>query len=199
MPDPIKLTIAKTGITHPKGILSVNTEVKILPFSTIVIGNKEWSEFNLEINDNNGGISSSFGVGFGLLYTLSAAQRILSTFITPSFPEWRIPNDSDFNNLISNAGGGTSGGGKLKSIGTQYWNDPNTGATNSLLFNNRGAGYRDSSFVYRNFKAQSYIWGTDNILNNKSCLYVYNNSAQVSLRGRASDYYLSLRFVKDVE
>jgi len=58
---------------------------------------------------------------------------------------WRVPSGglvSDFATLVSSAGGSGVGGGSLKRTGFDYWDSPNTGATNSTNFDAVGAGYR---------------------------------------------------------
>ena len=56
-------------------------------------------------------------------------------------------------------------GGKLKEVGVTYWDAPNTGATNEVLFNARGAGYRtEDTGIFSNIKEYSFFWaGTNDI------------------------------------
>jgi len=42
---------------------------------------------------------------------------------------WHVPSDAELATLANFLGGGVAGG-KMKTIGTTYWNSPNTGATN---------------------------------------------------------------------
>jgi len=51
--------------------------------------------------------------------------------------------------LTTELGGESVAGGKMKSIGTAYWNSPNTGATNESGFSALPGGYRnlDGSFT----------------------------------------------------
>jgi hypothetical protein len=55
---------------------------------------------------------------------------------------WGIPTETNYNTL--NTYLSSSQGGKLKETGLTYWTTPNTGATNEINFNARGAGYRRS-------------------------------------------------------
>lgn len=56
---------------------------------------------------------------------------------------WDVPSDTDFTTLATYLGGTSIAGGKLKETGTTYWDSPDTGATNEVGFNGRGAGRRD--------------------------------------------------------
>ncbi|MFY0689271.1 MAG: fibronectin type III domain-containing protein [Cyclobacteriaceae bacterium] len=62
---------------------------------------------------------------------------------------WHIPTVSEWDILINFLGGLTVAGGKIKDAGLDYWDDPNTGASNESGFTALGAGYRssDGSFV----------------------------------------------------
>ena len=58
---------------------------------------------------------------------------------------WRLPTDTDMQILIAYLGGSDLAGGKLKEEGTEYWIDPNVGATNESSFSARphgGRGYQ---------------------------------------------------------
>jgi uncharacterized protein (TIGR02145 family) len=57
---------------------------------------------------------------------------------------WHIPSDEEFDTMGAYLGGYGNNiiGGKLKETGLTYWYTPNTGATNEVGFNARGAGIR---------------------------------------------------------
>lgn len=54
---------------------------------------------------------------------------------------WHVPTNNDFVILITYLGGYDQAG-KIKEIGTTYWDTPNINATNQVRFNARGAGDR---------------------------------------------------------
>lgn len=65
---------------------------------------------------------------------------------------WHVPTDMEWCSLMTNLDDsvncntygliGLNAGGKMKSTGFDYWNSPNTGATNSSGFSALGAGHR---------------------------------------------------------
>jgi uncharacterized protein (TIGR02145 family) len=68
---------------------------------------------------------------------------------------WHVPTDAEWNTLVGyldpaydpnaiNGSQSATAGGKMKSTGTQYWNAPNTGATNEIGFSGLPGGTRYS-------------------------------------------------------
>jgi uncharacterized protein (TIGR02145 family) len=55
---------------------------------------------------------------------------------------WHVPSDAEWTTLTDFLGGLAVAGGKLKTAGTEYWDSPNTGATNVTQFSATAAGYR---------------------------------------------------------
>ena len=78
---------------------------------------------------------------YGKLYNWYAAAD--SRGVCPE--GWRVPTDIDWIALSSHLGGESVAGGKMKATGTQYWQSPNTGATNESGFTALAAGGRDPS------------------------------------------------------
>lgn len=95
----------------------------------LVTDNRDWSLLftpaycwynNDEINNK---------ITYGALYnwyTLNTGK------LCPS--GWHVPNNTEWAVLASYLGGPEVAGGKMKVPGTDYWNSPNTGATNSSGF-----------------------------------------------------------------
>ena len=55
---------------------------------------------------------------------------------------WWVPTDNDWSILIDFLGGTQVAGGKIKLTGTDYWEEPNKGATNESGFNALPGGFR---------------------------------------------------------
>ena len=61
---------------------------------------------------------------------------------------WKVPTDEDWTVLTDHLGGPSVAGGKMKATGTDYWQTPNTGATNESGFTGLPGGSRvNSDFV----------------------------------------------------
>jgi uncharacterized protein (TIGR02145 family) len=92
---------------------------------------------------------------------------------------YHIPNDTEWNTLITVLKGQTVAGGSMKAKGTSLWQSPNTGATNSSGFTGLPGGnrYSDGSFdfigLYGNWWSSSeYKVGSTDAL---AYLLGYNN------------------------
>jgi len=98
---------------------------------------------------------------YGGLYTWAAAMNGAgSSSANPSGIQgvcpsgWHLPSDDEWKTLEINLGmssseasgvefRGTDEGGQLKETGSEHWNSPNSGATNSSGFTALAGGYRD--------------------------------------------------------
>ena len=58
---------------------------------------------------------------------------------------WHVPSNAEWTVLTDYLGGQSVAGGKMKSMGTQYWRSPNTDATNESGFSGHPGGSRSSS------------------------------------------------------
>ncbi len=56
---------------------------------------------------------------------------------------YHIPSDAEWAELSDYSGGTSEAGTKMKSTGTQYWQSPNTDATNESGFSGLPGGYRN--------------------------------------------------------
>lgn len=95
-----------------------------------------------------------FYPNYGLEYNWFAATDVRN--ITSE--GWHISSMSEIQVLRDYYGGSTVAGGKLKEIGTTYWNTPNTGADNESKFNGRGTGLRTTTGLFGAEKVTSNIW-----------------------------------------
>ncbi|MCF8372510.1 MAG: PKD domain-containing protein [Bacteroidales bacterium] len=183
-------------------------------YNTVLIGNQCWMEENLNTTHDASGNSitrycynnetDSCDIYGGLYtwYTMMNGQS--SSSIVPSgvqgiCPEgWHIPSDQEWTNLTDYLGGLSVAGGKLKEQGTNYWNSPNTGATNSSGFTGLPGGHKNSGGgTYVNMGGGANWWSTTQgglgawyraIQYNDSVVFRYSNS---------KTYGFSIRCIKD--
>lgn len=140
------------------------TDIDGNSYETVIIGTQEWMAENLRvtkykngdpipnITDNTqwGNLTSGawshynndsqYENLYGKLYNWHV-MGYDGELVCPS--GWHVPSGDDWFDLFYPLGGTAIAGGKMKSIGTQYWNSPNTDATNESGFSALPAGYRD--------------------------------------------------------
>jgi uncharacterized protein (TIGR02145 family) len=79
---------------------------------------------------------------FGALYNWYSISTTTNGNRNPCPIGWHLPTNEEWSILADFLGGTSIAGGKLKSIGTTFWLNPNTGATNESGFNGFPSGYR---------------------------------------------------------
>lgn len=110
---------------------------------------------------------------------------------------WHVPNNNDWQELITCLGGEDITGGKLKQQGTEYWHEPNEGGSNESGFKALPGGWRFGSFF--NLSEQATFWsstpGLDEMANS---FYLTNDRTDIfgeDMSGPASGR--SVRCIKD--
>jgi uncharacterized protein (TIGR02145 family) len=116
-----------------------------------VVGNSDWQALTTgawsyyENDDANNSI-------YGKLYNWFATQ---GDTICPT--GWHVPTGAEWHILADYLGGYNVAGGKMKSVGTAYWQSPNTGATNEsglsifpggLRFGSQGGYYYKGTYAF---------------------------------------------------
>ena len=89
---------------------------------------------------------------YGVLYNWPA---VMTEGICPS--GWHIPSDGEFTHLTDFLGGESVAGGKMKEVGYDNWETPNTGATNSSGFTGLPFGYRHNAGFFGD-GSDGYWW-----------------------------------------
>ncbi len=132
-------------------------------YTTIILNNgQEWMAENLRSttyangdpipNVMNGGTWANLSTGawahydndsqyeypYGKLYNWYAVADPRN--VCPA--GWHVPTDAEWTEFTDYLGGANVAGGKMKTIGTEYWNAPNTGATNESGFSGLPGGER---------------------------------------------------------
>ncbi len=159
-------------------------------------------------NDQSTYTANSFGAlynWYSISYTTNGNHNICPV-------GWHVPTVQDWDSLIIyldpsyNIGGGSSSaGGKMKSIGTQYWQSPNTDATNESGFSGLPCGRISDlggvfvQYVYNNI-GQIGSWWSNNGCPNPTAAWSYelfNSNGSVSMVGDSKASGKSVRCVRD--
>jgi uncharacterized protein (TIGR02145 family) len=74
--------------------------------------------------------------------------------------DWKVPNDTELNTLITTLGGTLVAGGEMKETGFDFWDSPNTGANNNSGFTGYGSGQRTSVGNFNVFKTAGMFWSS---------------------------------------
>jgi len=132
------------------------------------------------------------GAIYGKLYNWYAAKLLDLDMVTASFG-WRVPTSAQFTTLANALGGASVAGGKMKMTGTDYWNTPNTGATNESGFTGLGCGQRTVTGTFANIKTNKETWTSD-----KFIARILYDSAALSLEDLSSFVLcgFSIRLIK---
>jgi len=121
---------------------------------------------------------------------------------------WHVPSFQDWDILISFLGGDAIAGAAMKEAGTQHWNAPNQGSTNSSGFTALPAGYRSAWGDFENWDSEPTIgegtfwWSTSEWIGGSPCcgrpVGVHNWYDDVtSNQAHEKQHGYSIRCVKD--
>ncbi|MDC1050965.1 FISUMP domain-containing protein, partial [Candidatus Marinimicrobia bacterium] len=156
----------------------VVTDIDDNEYQAVQIGNQIWMKQNLKTKRfNNSDIIPSWtdadwseleepGIYeyneehtelYGLLYNWYAVND--EEEICPE--GMIIPTEQNYENLVNYLGGDDVAGGKMKLPGFDYWNQPNTGATNESGFSSLGAGTRNGDGIPAELNGVSYFWTSE--------------------------------------
>jgi uncharacterized protein (TIGR02145 family) len=173
---------------NPNLTYSSVTDIEGNTYATIVIGNQEWMAENLRTSKYCNGDpipnvaeasqwgsltsgawahydnDSEYDAPYGKLYNWYAVDD--SRNICPC--GWQMPTEFAWSDLAQHLGGLSVAGGKMKSTGTLYWQNPNTDATNESGFSSLPGGFRFySSGGFSNVGTDSYLWSSSNWSDNE--------------------------------
>ena len=196
------------------------TDIDGNTYNTVQIGTQVWMSENLKTSRYRNGGSIPYVVGntewqadttgawsyydhdaandpiYGKLYNW---YTTLGDTLCPT--GWHVPSDTEWTTLTTYLGGESVAGGKMKSVGTVYWNDPNIGATNESGFSALPGGYRSIDGSFYNISSHTVFWSATELYNSFARgrrLYVYASFV------KSSDYGIydksvgaSLRCLKD--
>jgi uncharacterized protein (TIGR02145 family) len=118
-----------------------------------VVGNSDWISLSTGAWSYYNNDSSNNEI-YGKLYNWFTIQ---GDTLCPL--NWHVPSDLEWRVLLNYLGGWSASGGKLKSIGTAYWNIPNIGATNESGFSALPGGTRFfNNGIFSGLNNSCYFW-----------------------------------------
>lgn len=110
---------------------------------------------------------------------------------------WHIPSLDEWKELAGYLGGSSVAGGKMKVEGTEYWDAPNTDATNSSGFSAIGAGEWNGE-EYWLLHVSAIFWSSTMAQENKVTYpYLTNESAAIYATTWYDTLAYSVRCIKD--
>ena len=185
--DPIQLDLVSgdTGTVGDSSTFRV-TDKDGNVYRTVIIGNQEWTVDNLRTTtyaddspipnitdgtlwaadttgaycyyDNDIANKADYGALYNWYAVDNAAGLVHLTRNGVHESDWRVPTAADWVTLATLLGGNAVAGGKLKSVGYDYFDVPNTGATDEYNFSGRAGGSRGATgiFTYKGVRGNHY-------------------------------------------
>ena len=122
---------------------------------------------------------------------------------------WRVPSENEWSNLINYLDTNSvfnpsqnTGGGKMKSVGTQYWQSPNEDATNESGLTCLPGGYFSGGGTFGNIGVQGNMWSSSEGLGQFSTVNAFfitldkgNGSATMVTTSKQAGF--SVRCIRD--
>ena len=211
-------------ITFTGGSGNTITDIDGNTYNTVKIGSQWWMADNLKTTKYNDGSSIPLQTSdapwtasghnnspaycwydnnisnknpYGALYNFYALDPETNGGKNVCPAGWRVPTDEDWTKLTDHLGGLSVAGGKMKATGTQYWQAPNSGATNESGFNGLPGGNRgNAEFVEIGRLGR---WWTYTVKEDNSVYFrqLSNGSASVLRHNLSKFQGFSIRCIKD--
>jgi uncharacterized protein (TIGR02145 family) len=186
------------------------TDIDGNEYATIQIGTQIWMAENLnttkycngdpiphvtDVNLTNGdGAHNNNNNPYGKLYNWYAVDD--SRNICPC--NWHVPTYKEWTVLTDYLGGEGVAGGKMKSTGTQYWNSPNTGATNESGFSGLPGGSISGNGSFYSVGDYGYWWSSSqDVTGGALYRFLYYDYAAVDEGSVGKGLLFSVRCIKD--
>ncbi len=214
-------TCGAINVHNPAKTYGSMTDQQGNVYKTIVIGSQEWMAENLKtsIYRNGNPISTNLTDAewqntlttqisawcfynndnqnecpYGKLYNWYAVTD--SRNLCPT--GWHVPSEAEWIILTDYFGGGPVSGGKLKSTGFQFWESPNSGATNISGFSGLPGAFRNNLGSYANLGVFGFWWSSseyDLYSARYQSLYAYGDGTGIGNSEKRAGY--SVRCLKD--
>ena len=168
---------ASTVVTPNVCPTSTITDIDGNTYPIVSIGNQCWMSENLKTSRyRNGGLIpnvtnntawSNSTIGARSYYDNDEANNVIYGTLYNWYTTrgdtlcptgWGVPTDAEWTTLTEYLEGEEVAGGKMKTIGTTYWNSPNTGANNSSGFSVLPGGYRIYDGSFGGISYNAFFW-----------------------------------------
>lgn len=111
---------------------------------------------------------------------------------------WHVPDDEEWLEMVEFLGGDRDAGGMLKAMGTEFWDPPNTGATNVTGFTALPAGQMEGGGIYTGLGKVALFWSsTPEGLLLANYWELRHNSEAVNTDGYLRSRAFSVRCLRD--
>lgn len=112
---------------------------------------------------------------------------------------WHVPLNEEWDVLIEFLGGATVAGGKMKITGTDFWDEPNYGATNESGFTALPGGWRSwSDGTFMSIRGAGYWWSSTSDTETDAWGYhMYNWNGEINRNVFVKTNGFSIRCIRD--
>jgi uncharacterized protein (TIGR02145 family) len=214
-PKPVNITSKNVPAITPATSVS---DIDGNEYKVVTIGNRDWMAMNLKTTKYNDGtpiplvtveagwarLSSpgycwykneeeSFKESYGALYNW---YTINTGKLCPV--GWHVPDDNEWTLLTNYLGGENVAGGKLKQTGSDYWVDPNTGATNERGFSALPGGFRYYDGKFFDFGFSGYWWSSGELSASRAWFrFIYYNETNFYRFDNSKNNGFSVRCIRN--
>ena len=200
------------------GIAQTVTDYDGNTYNTITIGTQVWMKENLKVTHyNNGdaipnitdntawsGLTSgayssynndiNYANVYGNLYNFYAVAD--NRKVCPV--NWHVPASWEWNNLVTELGGSSAAGSKLKETGNTHWLTPNSDATNESGFSCLPGGLRMNTGAFAQVTKYAYLWtSSDQDTYNSLYRWLSYLDGNVNSNPGTKSYGQSVRCIRD--
>jgi uncharacterized protein (TIGR02145 family) len=209
--------ILVNGIPSWSTLSTSVTDIDGNNYGTVQIGNQVWMSENLKTSRyRNGGLIPNVTDGTAWSNSTTGAWSYYNNYVSNNAiygksynwyttlgdtlcpTGWGVPTDAEWTTLTTYLGGESVAGGKMKTIGTAYWESPNTGAINLSGFSALPGGVRNSDGSFNYFRNYAFFWSaTENSSVSAWYRYLGFNNGDVSRAYYSKSVGASVRCLRD--
>ena len=162
-------------------------------YKTIKIGDQTWMYENLKFKADGAvayGNDTKNIATYGYLYDWETAKK--------ACPKgWHLPNETEWNKLITFLGGKNRAGGKMKSnLANTHWKAPNRFAADSSKFNAFPSGVSKGG-TFSSLESASYFWSSEAECTSAYSVYLSYNAGFADKKVLPKTDFAAIRCIKD--